>query len=110
MLITENRHNISMLKVLGLKDKEINRMILNVNHCIIPVATFIGILLGYLCMIIVFKVYSGIEGVMYTAVISPKSIILTVVIVFACYFVSLFIIRRKAGNVDMVESLKDNRE
>lgn len=110
MLITENRHNISMLKVLGLKDKEINRMILNVNHCIIPVATLIGILLGYLCMIIVFKVYSGIEGVMYTAVISPKSIILTVVIVFACYFVSLFIIRRKAGNVDMVESLKDNRE
>lgn len=110
MLITENRHNISMLKVLGLKDKEINRMILNVNHCIIPVATFIGILFGYLCMIIVFKVYSGIEGVMYTAVISPKSIILTVVIVFACYFVSLFIIRRKAGNVDMVESLKDNRE
>ena len=110
MLITENRHNISMLKVLGLKDKEINRMILNVNHCIIPVATFIGILFGYLCMLIVFKVYSGIEGVMYTAVISPKSIILTVVIVFACYFVSLFIIRRKAGNVDMVESLKDNRE
>ena len=110
MLITENRHNISMLKVLGLKDKEINRMILNVNHCIIPVATFIGILFGYLCMIVVFKVYSGIEGVMYTAVISPKSIILTVVIVFACYFVSLFIIRRKAGNVDMVESLKDNRE
>lgn len=110
MLITENRHNISMLKVLGLKDKEINRMILNVNHCIIPVATLIGILFGYLCMIIVFKVYSGIEGVMYTAVISPKSIILTVVIVFACYFVSLFIIRRKAGNVDMVESLKDNRE
>lgn len=110
MLITENRHNISMLKVLGLKDKEINRMILNVNHCIIPAATLIGILFGYLCMIIVFKVYSGIEGVMYTAVISPKSIILTVVIVFACYFVSLFIIRRKAGNVDMVESLKDNRE
>ena len=35
MLISENRHNISMLKVLGLKNREINRMIIDVNHIII---------------------------------------------------------------------------
>ena len=50
------------------------------------------------------------EGVLYTPVITAQSIILTIVIVIACYAVSLLIVRRKADRVDMVESLKDNRE
>lgn len=110
MLITENRHNISMLKVLGLKNREINRMVLDVNHGIIPIGTILGMLAGYVCMILVFKIYSGIEGVMYSGVVSIKSVILTIVIVLLCYFISLVIMRKKAENVDMVESLKDNRE
>lgn len=110
MLVTENRHNISMLKVLGLTDREINRMVLDVNHVLIPIGIASGMGIGYLSMVIVFRIYSGIEGVKYSAVISAKSILLTVVITLACYVVSLLIVRKKADNVDMVESLKDNRE
>ena len=43
MLVSENRHNISMLKVLGFKSREINSMVLDVNHIIIPVGILIGI-------------------------------------------------------------------
>ena len=110
MLISENRHNISMLKVLGLKNREINRMIIDVNHVIIPFGIAVGMLAGYLMMVVVFKIYSGIEGVLYTPAITAKSIVLTIIIVIACYAVSLLIVRRKADRVDMVESLKDNRE
>ena len=110
MLVTENRHNISMLKVLGLTDREINRMVLDVNHVLIPIGIAAGMAVGYLSMVIVFRIYSGMEGVKYSAVISAKSIVLTVVITLACYVVSLLIVRKKADNVDMVESLKDNRE
>lgn len=110
MLVAENRHNISMLKVLGLTDREINRMVLDVNHILIPGGIATGMLVGYLAMLVVFKIYSGMEGVMYTVVISGKSIMLTILITIACYVVSLFIVRRKAGHVDMVECLKDNRE
>lgn len=110
MLVTENRHNISMLKVLGLTDREINRMVLDVNHVLIPIGIAAGMAVGYLSMLIVFRIYSGMEGVKYSAVISAKSIVLTVVITLACYVVSLLIVRKKADNVDMVESLKDNRE
>lgn len=110
MLISENRHNISMLKVLGLKNREINRMIIDVNHIIIPFGIAVGMIAGYLMMVVVFRIYSAIEGVLYTPVINVKSILLTVVIVVACYVISLVIVRRKAEKVDMVESLKDNRE
>ena len=85
-------------------------MVLDVNHGIIPIGTILGMLAGYVCMILVFKIYSGIEGVMYSGVVSIKSVILTIVIVLLCYFISLVIMRKKAANVDMVESLKDNRE
>ena len=111
MLISENRHNISMLKVLGLKNREINQMIIDVNHVIIPFGIAVGMIAGYLMMVVVFRIYSAIEGVLYTPVfINVKSILLTVVIVVACYVISLVIVRRKAEKVDMVESLKDNRE
>lgn len=110
MLISENRHNISMLKVLGLKRREINRMIIAVNHVIIPIGIAVGMLAGYLMMVVVFRIYSGIEGVLYTPAITFKSIILTIIIVLVCYAVSLLIVRRKADRVDMVESLNDNRE
>ena len=103
MLISENRHNISMLKVLGLKNREI-------NHIIIPFGIAVGLLTGYFMMVVVFRIYSGMEGVLYTPVITAQSIILTIVIVIACYAVSLLTVRRKADRVDMVESLKDNRE
>ncbi len=108
MLISENRHNISMLKVLGLKNREINRMVIDVKHVIIPFGITAGMFAGYLIMVVAFRIYSGIEGVLYTPAITAQSIILTIVI--ACYAVSLLIVRRKADRVDMVESLKDNRE
>ena len=56
MLISENRHNISMLKVLGLKRREINRMIIAVNHVIIPIGIAVGMLAGYLMMVVVFRI------------------------------------------------------
>ena len=65
MLISENRHNISMLKVLGLKNREINRMIIDVNHIIIPFGIAVGMIAGYLMMVVVFRIYSAIEGVLY---------------------------------------------
>jgi len=110
MLLTENRHNISMLKVLGLTDKEINRMVINVNHFIIPFSIAVGMGLGYLAMVIVFRVFSQLEGNYYKSTFSFGNFILTIVIVTLCYVVSLILVRRKVNKVNMVESLKDNRE
>ena len=43
MLVSENRSNISMLKVLGYKDNQINQIVLNVNHILLPIGFLLSI-------------------------------------------------------------------
>ncbi len=43
MLVSENRSNISMLKVLGYRDKQINRIVLSVNHILLPIGFIVSI-------------------------------------------------------------------
>lgn len=42
--------------------------------------------------------------------ISPSSYVLAIGLTILCYFGSLWLLRRKVKRVDMIESLKDNRE
>lgn len=110
MLVSENRANISMLKVLGYKDKMINQIVLSVNHILLPI--------GYLCSIpLVFSTTNWFMfflaefiGVLPKAYIAPQSFIYTAILTCLSYFGSLFLLRRKVSKVDMVESLKGNRE
>ena len=110
MLVTENRPNISMLKVLGYKDKQINKIVLSVNHILLPI--------GFLCSIpLVFASTNWFMGwlaefigALPKAYIAPRSFVYTAILTFLSYFGSLFLLRRKVSKVDMVESLKDNRE
>ncbi len=110
MLISENRLNISMLKVLGYHDREINRMILNANHVLLPIGVIAGILAAYASIKFYFTAFAETEGMIIPTVLTPLSIVFTAVIVSACYFISLVVIRRKTSTIDMVESMKDDRE
>lgn len=110
MMVQESRNNVSMLKVLGYQSKQINSMILNANHLILIPGIALGILASYLTMVWYCKIFVEIESIIIPATIQPSSIILTIAIVTACYFLSLFLVRRKVDTIDMVESLKDNRE
>lgn len=110
MLVSENRLNISMLKVLGYRDREINQMVLNANHVLLPIGIAVGVLASYVSVKLYFSSFAETEGMIVPAILKPSSVILTVVIVSFCYFISLFFICRKTEQVDMVESLKDNRQ
>lgn len=110
MLVSENRLNISMLKVLGYRDREINRMVLNANHVLLPIGIAVGILVSYFSIKLYFSAFAETEGMIIPIILKPASVLFTVIIVGACYFISLLFIRRKTIRVDMVESLKDNRQ
>jgi putative ABC transport system permease protein len=110
MMVTESRSNISMLKVLGYRDRQINRIVLNVHHILLP----IGILLAipatfaaadrFLCMMVDY-------GVMRMDIyLSPRSYAVSIGLTTLCYVGSLYLLRRKVKRVDLIESLKDNRE
>lgn len=110
MMVQESRNNVSMLKVLGYQNKQINAMVLNSNHLLLIPGISIGLVGTYLMMLCYSQAFVELEGMVVPIKFNISSIILTILIVTACYFVSLFFVRRKVDKIDMVESLKDNRE
>ena len=110
MLVTENRSNISMLKVLGYKDNQINQIVLRVNHVLLPIGILVSIPLVFASANWFMSWMADFIGVLPKAYIAPGSFVYTTLLVCASYFGSLFLLRRKVSKVDMVESLKDNRE
>ena len=110
MMISENRNNISMLKVLGYDSRKINSMIIDSNHLLLIPGIILGIVAAYLTMVWYCAAFVDIEGIMIPATMTWSSILITAAIVVACYLVSLLFVRRKVEKTDMIESLKDNRE
>ncbi len=110
MLVSENRSNISMLKVLGYQDKQINRIVLRINHVLLPVGIIVSIPLVVASVNWFMGWLAEFIGVLPKAYIAPQRFIYTIILACLSYFGSLFLLRRKVSKVDMVESLKGNRE
>ena len=110
MLVTENRSNISMLKVLGYMDKQINQIVLRVNHILLPLGILISIPLVFASTNWFMVFLADFIGVLPKAYIAPQSFVYTAILTCCSYFGSLILLRRKVSKVDMVESLKGNRE
>ncbi len=110
MLVTENRSNISMLKVLGYKDKQINQIVLNVNHILLPTGFLFSIPLVFASTNWFMVFLADFIGALPKAYIAPQSFVYSAILTCFSYFGSLFLLRRKVSKVDMVESLKGNRE
>lgn len=110
MIITENSSSISMLKVLGYHNKEINRIVVNVYHCLIPVGILLGLVAGFSMCKSNFDSSVATYNTYIETVMTPVSVIKFAVLVLISYAVSLLIVKHKVKHVSMVESLKDNRE
>lgn len=110
MLVTENKNNISMLKVLGYTDKRINNIVLSINHILLPIGILCSIPAAFAACNAFFNMMAEIIGMLMKTAIFPMSYVFTILLTGASYFGSLFLVRRKIKKVDMVESLKDNRE
>jgi len=110
MLVAENRSNISMLKVLGYRDKQINQIVLRVNHVLLPIGILVSIPLVFASTNGFMVFLAEFIGVLPKAYVAPQSFLYTGILACLSYFGSLFLLRRKVSKVDMVESLKDNRE
>ncbi|MBQ7360754.1 MAG: hypothetical protein IJW63_11760, partial [Lachnospiraceae bacterium] len=99
-----------MLKVLGYDDRKINRIVLSVNHILVPIGIGVSIPLVFGSANWFMAWLAEFIGVLPQAYIAPKSFVYTILLTCASYFGSLMLLRRKVSKVDMVESLKDNRE
>ena len=110
MLINENASSISMLKVLGYEDKEINRMIIHIYHILIPIGFVMSAVGGVVLCRMNFEVSVSAYNTYIETVYKPQGFIIFAVLLVASYVVSLLLLGRKVKRADMIESLKDNRE
>ena len=110
MLVTESRGNISMLKVLGYRDKQINKIILRSHHILLPIGILLSIPCVYAAAHAFFLLMVDYGVMLIDTYIEPKSYAISILLTAGCYFGSLWLLRRKVKKVDMIESLKDNRE
>ena len=110
MMVTENKNNISMLKVLGYRNRQIDKIVLNVNHIFLPIGILLSIPAAYGVANCFFKLFADIDGILVTTSISLKSYLLSFALTIAGYVISVWLVRRKVKKVDMIECLKDNRE
>jgi putative ABC transport system permease protein len=110
MMVTESRSNISMLKVLGYRDRQINRIVLNVHHILLPIGILLAIPATFAAADGFFRLMVDYGVMRMDIYISPRSYALSIGLTTLCYVGSLYLLRRKVKRVDMIESLKDNRE
>lgn len=110
MLISENASSISMLKVLGYENRQINGMVINVYHFLVPVGLVIGSVLGVVLCKANFEASVSAYNTYVETVYGPMGFVKYAVWVIVSYVISLWLLGRKVRGMDMVESLKDNRE
>ena len=110
MVVTENRTNISMLRVLGYNDAKIRKLLLKDNIYVAIIAVIVGIPSMIMVMNALFSSFIDILGYVIKVYVSPKTYVITILLVFISYFFSNALVSRKIAKIDMVESLKDNRE
>ena len=110
VLIAESESSVSMLKVLGYRNKEINGMVIKVYHFLIPIAIILSIILGFYGTKAVFDANVSMYKTYLETLIYPVSVIKIIMLIVVSYVISLLLLRGKVGKVNLVESLKDNRE
>ncbi len=109
VIIEDNQGNISMLMVLGYKPREINRMIINGNHILVPLGLGIGIPLGHIILKAYFRITIQNANMIMPASTSFKTVMMIIGIIVGTYVITLLLLKHKASRVSMTDSLKDNR-
>ena len=109
VLLSENTVTISMLKVLGYNDNEINSIITHVYHGIVVLGIIIGLFLGIWANDLNFKKSASVYNCYVKNVVKPSSVMIYFGIAIASYVISLKLLGNKIKKVSMVESLKDTR-
>lgn len=110
ILLNESITVVSMLKVLGYKDKEINSVVTNIYHALLP----LGIALGIAGGVYLNKLNFDNQAAKYNSYIEStmkiSSLLICIAITVGSYVLSMILLGRKVKNVEMAESLKENRE
>lgn len=110
MLVSENRRNISMLKVLGYLDRKIGRIVLGSNHVFLLLGILMSIPAAYAFCGLFFRMFADMMGMLVSPYLELKSCIMAAVLTAGSYLASMHFVGWKTRKVDAAECLKAQRE
>ncbi|WP_455055356.1 ABC transporter permease [Merdimonas faecis] len=110
MLVSENRSNIYMLKVLGYPDRKIERIVLGSNHVFLPLGILMSIPAAYAFCGLFFRMFADMMGMLVSPYLELKSCIMAAVLTAGSYLASMHFVGWKTRKVDAAECLKAQRE
>jgi putative ABC transport system permease protein len=110
LMIDESRSTISLLKVLGYREKELAKLILNSS----TPAVFIGFWLGLPLMLAFGNTLYGyvaeIMNMLIPMIVNPWYVLISFVLIFAVYEITKWLCGRKLAKISMNEALKAGAE
>ena len=109
VIIEDNQGNISMLMVFGYTPREINKMIINGNHILVPLGIAGGMPLAYLILRIYFKITVANNNMVTPVMMKFSTALIIMALIIGTYTLTLIALKKKATLVSMTDSLKDNR-
>ena len=109
MIVEENTNNISLMKVMGYREKELKKLFLNINHIVVPVALIVGRLMAGLVInaSLVEQNYT-LNGYVISTLNNSSTVISCLIIVIT-YLLTNIILNNKLRKVELIEVIK-NRE
>ncbi len=107
LIIEKNAVSISMVKVLGYTNGEINSLYIRLTTVVTIILTIVGalasiVLLGYLFKLVMY----GMEG-WFDLFISPQGVVKMILIVLAAYIVVSYLDMRHIKKIPLTEALKN---
>jgi putative ABC transport system permease protein len=110
LMIDESRNTISLLKVLGYRGKELEKLILNSS----TTAVFIGFWLGLPLMLAfgnnLYGYVAEITNMMMPMIVNPLYVLISFLLIFAVYEITKRLCGRKIAKISMSEALKAGTE
>jgi putative ABC transport system permease protein len=110
MIIEENKENISLMKVLGYRKREIYSMILNSSSFLVILGYILGVPLLLSLLGEMFKSLTKEMSISLPVTISYNYILIGFVIIYVTYEISKALSKKKVSRISMTEILKSRLE
>ena len=107
IIIEKNENAISMTKILGYNNREINSLYILPTLFVMIIEEVIGIFVGYLIMLVVWKSYMAKLGGWFEFNMGIKEFVRMFVMIFVAYIIVMLIDTRRIKKVPMDEALKN---
>ena len=110
LTIEENRENISLMKVLGYRKKEVYSLILNSSSFIVVIGYILGVPLLLASLSAMYKSVTKDMNLSIPATINYSYVLVGFVIIYLTYELSKLLSRKKINKISMAEALKSGME